>query len=118
MEDIIRRFCEYGMEYKDHQWYTHYWVTLLPEIQLPYNKSKHPRAGRLSSLIEKWWSPLLPVDHLKKNTLTIYPTTKGFHDMWKRECDTAARRTAEEKNNKQMYDKTHKEPEFREGDQV
>ncbi|MBW0466247.1 hypothetical protein O181_005962 [Austropuccinia psidii MF-1] len=34
MEDIIRRFCAYGMEYKDHEGYTHYWVTLLPEIQL------------------------------------------------------------------------------------
>ncbi|MBW0526105.1 hypothetical protein O181_065820 [Austropuccinia psidii MF-1] len=29
MEEIIRRFCAYGMEYKDHEW-----VTLLPEIQL------------------------------------------------------------------------------------
>ncbi|MBW0516148.1 hypothetical protein O181_055863 [Austropuccinia psidii MF-1] len=29
MEDIIRRFCAYGMGYKDHEW-----VTLLPEIQL------------------------------------------------------------------------------------
>ncbi|MBW0537558.1 hypothetical protein O181_077273 [Austropuccinia psidii MF-1] len=28
MEDIIRRFCEYGMEYKDHEGYTHNWVTL------------------------------------------------------------------------------------------
>ncbi|MBW0484354.1 hypothetical protein O181_024069 [Austropuccinia psidii MF-1] len=34
MEYIIRRFCEYGMEYKDHEGYTHYWVTLLPAIQL------------------------------------------------------------------------------------
>ncbi|MBW0551609.1 hypothetical protein O181_091324 [Austropuccinia psidii MF-1] len=34
MEDIIRRFCAYGMEYKDHEGYTHDWVTLLPEIQL------------------------------------------------------------------------------------
>ncbi|MBW0464963.1 hypothetical protein O181_004678 [Austropuccinia psidii MF-1] len=34
MEDILRRFCGYGMEYKDHKKYTHYWVTLLPEVQL------------------------------------------------------------------------------------
>ncbi|MBW0484758.1 hypothetical protein O181_024473 [Austropuccinia psidii MF-1] len=26
MEDILRRFCAYGMEYKDHEGYTHYWV--------------------------------------------------------------------------------------------
>ncbi|MBW0479337.1 hypothetical protein O181_019052 [Austropuccinia psidii MF-1] len=35
MEDIIRRFCAYGMEYKDHEGYTHDWVTLLPAVQLP-----------------------------------------------------------------------------------
>ncbi|MBW0501659.1 hypothetical protein O181_041374 [Austropuccinia psidii MF-1] len=34
MEDIIRRFCAYGMEYNDHEGYTHDWFTLLPEIQL------------------------------------------------------------------------------------
>ncbi|MBW0558460.1 hypothetical protein O181_098175 [Austropuccinia psidii MF-1] len=32
MEDIIRRFCAYGMEYKDHEGYTNNWVTLLPEV--------------------------------------------------------------------------------------
>ncbi|MBW0489620.1 hypothetical protein O181_029335 [Austropuccinia psidii MF-1] len=30
MEDIPRRFCAYGMEYKDHKGYTHDWVTLFP----------------------------------------------------------------------------------------
>ncbi|MBW0505089.1 hypothetical protein O181_044804 [Austropuccinia psidii MF-1] len=34
MEDIIRSFCAYGMEYKDHEQYTHDWVTLLPDVQL------------------------------------------------------------------------------------
>ncbi|MBW0480857.1 hypothetical protein O181_020572 [Austropuccinia psidii MF-1] len=34
MEDIIMKFCAYGMEYKDHEGYTHDWVTLLPEVQL------------------------------------------------------------------------------------
>ncbi|MBW0513032.1 hypothetical protein O181_052747 [Austropuccinia psidii MF-1] len=29
MKDILRRFCTYGMEYKDHEDYTHDWVTLL-----------------------------------------------------------------------------------------
>ncbi|MBW0535229.1 hypothetical protein O181_074944 [Austropuccinia psidii MF-1] len=32
MEDILRRFCAYGMEYKDHGGYTHDWVTLLPAV--------------------------------------------------------------------------------------
>ncbi|MBW0576654.1 hypothetical protein O181_116369 [Austropuccinia psidii MF-1] len=38
--------------------------------------------------------------------------------MWKRACDTAERCIAEPKEyNKQRYDKTHKEPEFRVEDQ-
>ncbi|MBW0479529.1 hypothetical protein O181_019244 [Austropuccinia psidii MF-1] len=34
MEEIIRRFCAYCMEYKDHEGYTHDWVTLLPAVKL------------------------------------------------------------------------------------
>ncbi|MBW0585737.1 hypothetical protein O181_125452 [Austropuccinia psidii MF-1] len=71
MEYIIRRFCEYSMEYKDR---------------------KSPL------LVEKGWNPLLPVDHLKKYLLTIHPTARDFHDMWKRACDTAAKCIAEAKD--------------------
>ncbi|MBW0488236.1 hypothetical protein O181_027951 [Austropuccinia psidii MF-1] len=39
--------------------------------------------------------------------------------MWKRACDTDAKHIAEAKKyNKQRYDKTHVEPDFKEGDQV
>ncbi|MBW0588702.1 hypothetical protein O181_128417 [Austropuccinia psidii MF-1] len=37
IEDIPRRFCAYGMEYKDHEGYTHDLVTLLPEVKLSDN---------------------------------------------------------------------------------
>ncbi|MBW0532708.1 hypothetical protein O181_072423 [Austropuccinia psidii MF-1] len=46
MEDILRRFCDYGMEYKDHEGYTHDWVTLLPAGQLAYNTSQHSTTGK------------------------------------------------------------------------
>ncbi|MBW0575162.1 hypothetical protein O181_114877 [Austropuccinia psidii MF-1] len=91
MEDILRRFCAYGMEYKDHEGYTHDWVTLIPEVQLAYNTSQNSSTGRSPSLVEKGWNPLLPVDHLKKNPLTIHPIAKDFHDMWKKACDTATK---------------------------
>ncbi|MBW0573800.1 hypothetical protein O181_113515 [Austropuccinia psidii MF-1] len=119
MEDILRRFCVYGMEYKDHEGYTHDWVTLLPAVQLANNTSQHSTTGKAPALVEKGWNPLLPVDHLKKNLLTIHPTAKDFHDMWKRACVTAAKCIAEAKDyNKQRWDKTHMEPDFKEGDQV
>ncbi|MBW0476831.1 hypothetical protein O181_016546 [Austropuccinia psidii MF-1] len=91
MEEIIKGLCEYGMEYKDHGGYTNYWVTLLPEIQLSYNTSQQSTTGKSPSLVEKGCNPLMLVDHLRKEILTIHPTDQDFHYMWKREFDTAAR---------------------------
>ncbi|MBW0549442.1 hypothetical protein O181_089157 [Austropuccinia psidii MF-1] len=119
MEDILRRFCAYGMEYKDHEGYTHDWVTQLPAVQLAYSTSQNSTTGRTPALVEKVWNPLFPVDHLKNNLLTIQPTPKDFHDMRKRACDTAAKCIPEAKDyNKQRWDTTHREPEFKEGEQV
>ncbi|MBW0483175.1 hypothetical protein O181_022890 [Austropuccinia psidii MF-1] len=119
MEDILRRFCAYGMEYKDHEGYTHDWVTLLPAVQLAYDTSQQSTTGKTPAVVEKGWNPLLPVDHLKKNLLIIHPTAKEFHDMWKRACDTASKCIAEAKEyNKQRWDKTYMEPALKEGDQV
>ncbi|MBW0555986.1 hypothetical protein O181_095701 [Austropuccinia psidii MF-1] len=88
-------------------------------FQLAYNTSQYFTTGKLPSLVEKGWHPLLPVDHLKKNLLAIHPTPKDFHDMWKKACDTAAKCTAEAKEyNKKRWDKSHMEPDFKEGDQV
>ncbi|MBW0496482.1 hypothetical protein O181_036197 [Austropuccinia psidii MF-1] len=62
---------------------------------------------------------LSPVDDLNKNLLTIHPTATELHDMWKRACDTATKLIAEAKEyNKGRYDKTHMEPDLKEGDQV
>ncbi|MBW0570851.1 hypothetical protein O181_110566 [Austropuccinia psidii MF-1] len=119
MEDILRRFCAYGMQYQDHEGYTHDWVTLLPAVQLAYNTSQHYTIGKTPALVERGWNPLLPVDHLKRNLLTIQSTAKDLHEMWKRACVTAAKCiSAAKEYNKKRWDKSHKEPDFKEGDQV
>ncbi|MBW0520221.1 hypothetical protein O181_059936 [Austropuccinia psidii MF-1] len=79
MEDIRRNICAYGLEYKDHEGYTHECVTLLPAVQLAYNTSQHSTTGKSPSLVEKGWKPLFPMNHLKENLLTIHPTAKDFH---------------------------------------
>ncbi|MBW0504200.1 hypothetical protein O181_043915 [Austropuccinia psidii MF-1] len=84
MEDILRRFFPYGMEYKYNEGYTHDWVTLIPEVQLAYNTSQNSTTGKVPALVEKGWNPIFPVNHLKKNLLNIHPTAKEFHEMWKR----------------------------------
>ncbi|MBW0474716.1 hypothetical protein O181_014431 [Austropuccinia psidii MF-1] len=118
MEDNLRRFCAYGIEYKDHEGYTHDWVNLLPAVQLAYNTSQNSTTGKSPSLVEKRWNPLLPVDNLK-NLSTNHPTAKDFHDMWKKACETASKCISEAKIfNKQRWVKSHMEPHFKEGDQV
>ncbi|MBW0569641.1 hypothetical protein O181_109356 [Austropuccinia psidii MF-1] len=34
LEDMIRRFCAYGLELKDSYRFNHYWCTLIPEFEL------------------------------------------------------------------------------------
>ncbi|MBW0528494.1 hypothetical protein O181_068209 [Austropuccinia psidii MF-1] len=53
MEDIIQRFCAYGMEYKDNEGHNHDLGALLPAIQLAYNTSLHSTTGKSPSLLEK-----------------------------------------------------------------
>ncbi|MBW0472000.1 hypothetical protein O181_011715 [Austropuccinia psidii MF-1] len=87
----------------------------------PENRQRlqHSTRGKSPSLVEKGWNPLLPVNHLKENLLAIHPTAKYFHDMWKKACDTAAKCIAEAKEyNKHRWEKSHMEPDFKEGYQV
>ncbi|MBW0525578.1 hypothetical protein O181_065293 [Austropuccinia psidii MF-1] len=92
IEDILRRFCAYRMEYKDHEGYTHDWVTHLPAVQLAYNTKKSSEKP---------------------------PTAKDFHELCKRACETAAKCISEAKEyNNQRWDKSHMEPDFKKGDKV
>ncbi|MBW0513531.1 hypothetical protein O181_053246 [Austropuccinia psidii MF-1] len=34
LEDMVRRFCAYGLEFKDCNGFTHDWCTLLPALEL------------------------------------------------------------------------------------
>ncbi|MBW0549896.1 hypothetical protein O181_089611 [Austropuccinia psidii MF-1] len=36
LEDMIRRFCAYGIEFKDSDLFTHDWGTLIPAVELAY----------------------------------------------------------------------------------
>ncbi|MBW0567800.1 hypothetical protein O181_107515 [Austropuccinia psidii MF-1] len=33
LEDMVKQFCGYGFEFKDCDGFTHYWCTLLPELE-------------------------------------------------------------------------------------
>ncbi|MBW0532096.1 hypothetical protein O181_071811 [Austropuccinia psidii MF-1] len=47
LEDLIRRFCAYGLELKDSDGFTHDWCTLIQALELAYKTSIHASTGEL-----------------------------------------------------------------------
>ncbi|MBW0577941.1 hypothetical protein O181_117656 [Austropuccinia psidii MF-1] len=57
LEDMIRRFCAYGLELKDSDGFTHDWCTLIPELELAYKTSIHASTGKTPAMLEKDGTP-------------------------------------------------------------
>ncbi|MBW0563981.1 hypothetical protein O181_103696 [Austropuccinia psidii MF-1] len=62
LEDMVRRFCAYGLEFKDFDGFTDYWCTLLPALELAYKTSIHASTNQTPAILEKGWTPKLPQD--------------------------------------------------------
>ncbi|MBW0502491.1 hypothetical protein O181_042206 [Austropuccinia psidii MF-1] len=41
LEDMIRIFCAYGLEFKYSDSFTHYWCTMISAIKLEYERDTH-----------------------------------------------------------------------------
>ncbi|MBW0552107.1 hypothetical protein O181_091822 [Austropuccinia psidii MF-1] len=78
LEDMIRRFCAYVLDFKDSDGYTHVWCRLIPELELAYKTSIHASTGKTPATLEKGWYPKLPVATLKKYLAYIHPTDSRF----------------------------------------
>ncbi|MBW0570490.1 hypothetical protein O181_110205 [Austropuccinia psidii MF-1] len=52
LEYIIRRFCAYGLEFKDSYGFTHDWCTLIPALELAYKTSIHSFTGKTPAMLE------------------------------------------------------------------
>ncbi|MBW0490573.1 hypothetical protein O181_030288 [Austropuccinia psidii MF-1] len=81
LEDMIRRFCDYGLELKDYDCFTHDWCNLIPDLELAYETSIHSSTGKAPAMLEKCWNPRLPYDTLKKDLVNIHPTERSFKMM-------------------------------------
>ncbi|MBW0552583.1 hypothetical protein O181_092298 [Austropuccinia psidii MF-1] len=81
LEDIIRRFCAYGVEFKDSDGFTHDLCTLLPALELAYKTSIHSSTEKTPAMLEKVCNPRPPYDTLKKDLVDIHPTEKSFKNM-------------------------------------
>ncbi|MBW0539730.1 hypothetical protein O181_079445 [Austropuccinia psidii MF-1] len=119
LEDIIRRFCSYGLEFKDSDGFSQDWCTLIPALELAYKPSIHASTGKTPEMLEKGWNPKLFVDTLKKNLVDIHPTASSF----KLFLDKVRHHANQSMNDafeyaKQKWDKSHKTPEFKVGDLI
>ncbi|MBW0503684.1 hypothetical protein O181_043399 [Austropuccinia psidii MF-1] len=81
LEDMIRRFCAYGSEFKDSDGFTHYRLTPILELELAHKKSVHSSTGQTHAMLEKGWNPRLPADTLRKDLIYIHPTASSFKIM-------------------------------------
>ncbi|MBW0474206.1 hypothetical protein O181_013921 [Austropuccinia psidii MF-1] len=119
LEDMIRRFCAYGLELKHSNCFTHDWFTLIPDLELEYKKSIHSSTGNTSPLLEKIWTSRLPYETLKKELLDILPTASSFKIIFDKARHHENRYMQDTFiNEKERWDKIHKPPNFKIGDLV
>ncbi|MBW0545062.1 hypothetical protein O181_084777 [Austropuccinia psidii MF-1] len=114
LEEMIRRFCAYGLELRDSDSFTHDWCTFIPAFQLAYNTSIHASTGNTPATLEKGWNPKLPVDTLKKNLFNVHPASSSFKLL----LDKVGHHAKQSMNDsfeyaKQKWDKSHKNPELK-----
>ncbi|MBW0504319.1 hypothetical protein O181_044034 [Austropuccinia psidii MF-1] len=111
--DTIRRFCAYGLEFKDSYGFTHDWCTLIPALELAYRTSIHYSTGKTPAMLEKGWNPRLPYDTLKEYLVGIHPTESSFKTMLDKVTHYASRCKQDSlKYAKERWDKIHKPPNF------
>ncbi|MBW0588494.1 hypothetical protein O181_128209 [Austropuccinia psidii MF-1] len=119
LEDMVRRFCAYGLEFKDCDGFTHYWHTILPEIEFAYKIFIHASTNKTPSFPEKGWNPRLPQDSLRKDLVELHPTAASFKGMLEKARKNAVRCMEDSyEDSKDKWDKSHATPHFKVGDLV
>ncbi|MBW0470647.1 hypothetical protein O181_010362 [Austropuccinia psidii MF-1] len=78
LEDMVRRLCAYGLEFKYCNGFTHDWYTLLPALELAYKTSIHASTNQTPAILEKGWNSKLAQDSLRKDLVGIHPTAAFF----------------------------------------
>ncbi|MBW0491204.1 hypothetical protein O181_030919 [Austropuccinia psidii MF-1] len=119
LEDMIRRFCAYGLEFKDSDGFTHDWCTLIPDLELAYKTSIHSSTVKTPEMLEKGYNTRIPYDTLKNDLVDIHPTARSFKLMLDNTRHHANRCMQDSFDYaKERWDKTHKPPNFKIGDLV
>ncbi|MBW0485307.1 hypothetical protein O181_025022 [Austropuccinia psidii MF-1] len=93
LEDMVRRFCAYGLEFRDCDGFTHDWCTLEPALEFAYKTYIHTSTNQTPDILEKAWNPKLPQDSLRKDLVEIHPTAGSFKGMLEKARKNAIRFT-------------------------
>ena len=119
LEDMLRRFCAFGLEFKNQDGYTHDWVSLLPALEIAYNSSKHSSSKQIPYVLERGWIPRMPKNTINDQLPHVHPTALDFKKMLDITRDHAKKCVDDAvEYNKTRWDKSHKEPDFKIGDKV
>ncbi|MBW0504130.1 hypothetical protein O181_043845 [Austropuccinia psidii MF-1] len=81
LEEMIRRFCAYGLKFNGSDEFSHDWCTLIPALELACTTSVHSYTGKTPAMFKKGWNPRLPADTLRKDLIDIHPTVSRFRIM-------------------------------------
>ncbi|MBW0544970.1 hypothetical protein O181_084685 [Austropuccinia psidii MF-1] len=116
LEDMVRRFCAYGLELKDFDGFTHYWCTILPALELAYKTSIHASTNQTPAILEKGWNHKLPQDSLTKELIGIHPRAAIYKEMLEKARNHEVRCMEEPfAYAKDKWDKSHATPDFKVG---
>ncbi|MBW0466713.1 hypothetical protein O181_006428 [Austropuccinia psidii MF-1] len=109
LEEIIGRFCAYGVDFGDSDGVTHDWCTCIPALELAYKTSIHASTDKTPAMFKKGWNPKLPVDTLKKDLVDIHPTASSFKLLLDKVSHHANQSITDSfEYAKQKWDKIHK----------
>ncbi|MBW0496796.1 hypothetical protein O181_036511 [Austropuccinia psidii MF-1] len=116
---MVRIFCASGLELKDYDGFTHYWCTLLPELDFAYKTSIHSSTNQTPAALEKGWNPQLPQDSLRKDLVELHPLAFSFQGILDKVRKHEERGMQDSfAYAKEKWDKSHANPDFKVKDLV
>ncbi|MBW0591351.1 hypothetical protein O181_131066 [Austropuccinia psidii MF-1] len=119
LEDMVRRFCAYGLEFKDCDGFSPDWCTLLTALELAYKTSIHVSTNQTPAILEKGLNPKLPQASLRKDLVEIHPTASSFKGNLEKTRKHAVRCMEDSfAYAKDKWDKSHSTADFKVGDLV
>ncbi|MBW0552347.1 hypothetical protein O181_092062 [Austropuccinia psidii MF-1] len=91
LDEIVRRFCEYGLELKCCEEFTYYWCILFMALELAYKTSININTNQTPAIIEKGWNPRVTQDSLMKDLVVIHPPVASLKEILEKAINNAVR---------------------------